>query len=279
MAASSTLNLSFGVAAVEFSEEAEAAATDATALFNVIYGLNDGNDYGRYFYGQNPLVTFADAATSLAGVISQSVTQQQAVQAAAEALIASDTDPSVYGPLALALTEAVRTACANPADAVRLLLELCAFQVKITTGGVANDPIGAQLYLLSARAATWLRLKAASSLIRATADYQPTSQQDAQSISTQVSDVLDALALFCADVFDDKTASALYSARAAIVEDLQARGASLASVTRVSFGRPLPALVIAYRLYGDATRWDDVLARNPVPHAGFLPLELEVLSK
>lgn len=279
MPAASTLNQSFGAAATQFAEAALAAAADATALYRVIYGLDDGNDYGRYFYGQNPLVTFADAATSLSGLIAQEVTQQQTVLAAAEALVAVDTDIANFGPAADALTEAVRTACANPADAVRLLLELCSFTATINSGGIADDPIGEQLYLLGSIAASWLRLAAAASLVRATADYQPTSREDALDIADQVGTVLDALATFCADIFDDATATALFEARTAVVADLQTRGAALADVTTVQYRAPMPALVIAYRLYGDATRAGDVLARNNlVPHPGFMPLELEVLT-
>jgi len=278
-AASSTFASSFGVAATQFAAACENAAGDATALFRVVYGLDDGKDYGRFFYGQNPLINFVDAATSLAGLIAQGVAEQQAVSAAAAALTADDTDPATFGPNAVALTEAVRCACANPADGVRLLVDLCGFIARITTGGVADDPIGAQLFLLAVRAATRLRIAAAGSLVRASAVYQPTSREDAASVSSEVAAVLDGLALFCADIFDDATASALYAARVAVITDLQARGGPLGSVRRAKFNAALPALVIAYRLYGDATRYGDILARNPVPHPGFMPLEIEALTE
>ena len=43
----------------------------------------------------------------------------------------------------------------------------------------------------------------------------------------------------------------------------------------------LPALVIAHRLYGDATRADEVCVRNNVRHPGALRggMALEVLSE
>lgn len=277
-ASASTLEASMGVAATQFAQAAISAAADATALYRVVYGLNDGNDYGRYFFGQNPLVTFADAAASLTALIAQGVTQQQAVLSAVDDLIAVDSDPANFGPAASGLTEAVRLACANPADAVRLLVGLCGFTPTIRTSGVADDPIGEELYLLGARAALRLRLAAAASLVRASADYQPTSREDAQAIANEVGQALDTLALFCADIFDDATASALFAARAAVVADLDARGASLASIATVKLTGARSTLVTAYRLYADATRADEVLARNPVPHPAFLPAEIEVAT-
>jgi len=42
----------------------------------------------------------------------------------------------------------------------------------------------------------------------------------------------------------------------------------------------MPAIVLAYRLYGDAERADEIVARNRVRHPGFVPggQPLEVLS-
>jgi prophage DNA circulation protein len=279
MPASSTLENSFGAAATQFAAQCLAGASDATALFRVIYGLNDGKDYGRYFFGQNSLITFADAATSLSGLIAQSVTQQQAVESAVEAFIGADTDPTQYYGLASLLTEAVRTACANPADAVRILSGLVAFSVVIPYDPIAGDPLGTQIYLLSATAANALRKASAASLVRATQDYVPTSQQDAFRVRDQVASLLDDLATYCADIFDDASADALDAARVAIVEDLSARGGALASVETLSFNANLPALVLAYRLYGDATRAGDLVARNSlVPDPGFMPSTIEALT-
>ncbi len=53
--ATSTLEQTIGAATAQFGLLVQAAANDATAIFRVIYGLSDGNDYGRYFGAEDPL--------------------------------------------------------------------------------------------------------------------------------------------------------------------------------------------------------------------------------
>lgn len=277
--ATSTVESSFGLTAVAFAGLLNAAATDATAIFRVVYGLDDGNDYGRYFFGQDPLITFVDAATNLLDLIDQSVTQQSAVSDAATALISAGfTGIEGFGSACDSATEALRTACANPGDAIRLLANLAGFAMGRRLTTVPVDPIGKEIYVLAARAVLRLRLAAVSSLIRATADYKPTSQQDAQAVRDGVCALIDALSLKCSDLFDDTTAGSLDAARVAIYEDLTLRGADLASVQTFQFGASLPAVVLAYQLYADAKRAGDLIARNEPPHGGFMPTVIEALT-
>lgn len=76
--------------------------------------------------------------------------------------------------------------------------------------------------------------------------------------------------------------TALTALRVAVVKDITARGADLARVTYATLPATLPALVVAYRLYGDATRDAEVATRNRrlVRHPGFVPggVPLEVLT-
>jgi prophage DNA circulation protein len=279
MPASSTLESSIGEAAAQFGALVLADAQDATALYRVVFGLNDGNDYGRYFVGQNPLVAFTDAAGSVTALIAQSVTLTEEVKAAIEALNATATSISAFGPATSVLTEALRTACANPADAVRVLIALAGFTAVLPRLLSLSEPIGQQIYVLSSYAALRLRLAAAASLIRATADYIPTSQADALSLRDAVADLLDNLALVCADLFDDASYRALDAARVAVIEDLTARGGTLSDIVEQQFNASLPASVIAYRLYGDATRASDLIARNDAnPHPLCMPVVIEALA-
>lgn len=79
---------------------------------------------------------------------------------------------------------------------------------------------------------------------------------------------------------DDEVFDALRGLRAATAEDLRVRGAKLPKIARVTQSATLPASVVAYRLYGDASRADEIVARNKVRHPGFVPggKPLEVLS-
>ena len=79
---------------------------------------------------------------------------------------------------------------------------------------------------------------------------------------------------------DDSLFQALDALRAAMVTDLRTRGARLPELTTYTPRGSMPALVIAYRLYGDATRDEEIVLRNHISRPGFVPggRELEVLN-
>lgn len=70
---------------------------------------------------------------------------------------------------------------------------------------------------------------------------------------------------------DDALYADLSALRAAVVRDLDERGAELPRLTTYTPAGPLPALVIAQRLYGDARRADAICARNRIRHPGRVP--------
>lgn len=79
---------------------------------------------------------------------------------------------------------------------------------------------------------------------------------------------------------DDDVFEAFSALKAAVVSDITARGADLASVVSFTPRATLPALVIAHQIYGDATRADEIVDRNRIRHPGFVPggQALEVLT-
>lgn len=85
-----------------------------------------------------------------------------------------------------------------------------------------------------------------------------------------------------APVVAESVYQALTALRVAMVRDLTARAITAPRVSRVTLPSTLPALVAAYRIHGDATRADELVARNGrlVRHPGFVPggTPLEVLS-
>lgn len=76
----------------------------------------------------------------------------------------------------------------------------------------------------------------------------------------------------------DPVFEALRDLRVALVADIRERGAGLPNVRTIYPQSTLPALVLAHRLYGDASRAADIVTRNGVAHPGFLaggqPLEV-----
>lgn len=123
---------------------------------------------------------------------------------------------------------------------------------------------------LMQRAATAEAARAAASASFASAD-------EAIALRDLFTDQFDAL--FDAADSDD-VFTALTDLHAAVVHDLNTRAAKLPRTRKVTPSATQPALVLAQRLYGDATRADDIVARNKIRHPGFVPggVVLEVLT-
>ncbi|MDO8421569.1 MAG: DNA circularization N-terminal domain-containing protein [Parvibaculum sp.] len=85
--------------------------------------------------------------------------------------------------------------------------------------------------------------------------------------------------LFAADLGDDEYI-AMSNMHAAVVQDLTTRAGGLPVIRSVRVAEPTPALVLAYDLYEDSNRADDIVARNAVAHPGFIApaRDIEVLS-
>lgn len=65
-----------------------------------------------------------------------------------------------------------------------------------------------------------------------------------------------------------------------MVRDINRRSSDLPGVETFELTETKPALVIAYSLYADATRSDEITTRNRVVHSGFVPPQtLEVLAE
>lgn len=80
---------------------------------------------------------------------------------------------------------------------------------------------------------------------------------------------------------DDELYAALVLLRSALVEHLNAAAFALPQIVTFTPPVTLPGLVLAHRLYGDATREDEILKRNAVRHPGFVSggQPLQVVSR
>lgn len=104
------------------------------------------------------------------------------------------------------------------------------------------------------------------------------SEEDAETARDQVTDLIDALSVSAADSGDDAGYAQYLALFQSVTTDLTTRGKQLPDVVTVDFGAPLPALYIAQRLYQDASRAGELIARNAAPHPLFFPLDVEALS-
>jgi len=103
---------------------------------------------------------------------------------------------------------------------------------------------------------------------------------DNQTQALQVRDVLvDAIDVE-QQTASDEVFNALADLRTAVVRDINTRATDLARLIPYTPKATLPAVVLAYSLYGDATRDADVISRNNIAHPGFVQggKALEVLT-
>lgn len=121
---------------------------------------------------------------------------------------------------------------------------------------------------------------AAAAAVTVVTDMTFTSYDDAAGIRDALAEQLDTLATAIADSGNAALADAVDDLRLSMSADVTARGASLARLYAYTPTQTEPAVVIAQRLYGDATMAEDILARNAVANPGFLSagVALEVIS-
>ena len=174
------------------------------------------------------------------------------------------TDPFVVS--IQAAVEALRASINSPDDQIRILTDLAGFSVPVVDSTAGPT-------------AAVCRRACLSSLAKAIADWQPTSATDANDVIAEIVPLYDAEIVNAADMGDTNSYIQLRNVRAAVVNDLQTRGASLPELLTVTVPGVLPSLVLAWQLYADATREPDLLHRNStVIHPAFFPASFEALS-
>ena len=188
--------------------------------------------------------------------------------------------PATLASDLVALLAAVRGLPSDANEGLRMLLGLAGFAPSLDT-----FPQTTPFRVLQARneAATLalVRRAAVSQAARAATAIRFDSRPSARAAREELANALDAEITAAADLGDDEVYQGLSDLYAATVRDLTERGASLADVQRVTLPASQPALVVAYRLYQDASRDAEIVARNPVVrHPGLVPgdVELEVLT-
>lgn len=195
---------------------------------------------------------------------------------------------TAYSSAAHALAGAIAAAAPAPTDALRLLSGLIAQAPALPAGLTAPTYPIAQAFATPPAQAASIVAGSSSDLFRragliamaqASAIYQPVSHDDAAAVLASVTQQLDAEIVIAGDQGADQTYNALRALRTAVVQDLTQRGAALAGVVQVSTPLPVPALVLAQRLYRDAGRADELIAEaNPI-HPAFMPPQFKALAR
>lgn len=81
-----------------------------------------------------------------------------------------------------------------------------------------------------------------------------------------------------AERFEEESDDLLSDLRDRVIDHVTRNGAELPVVKNYVLPFPFPALVIAYELYGDAERDDELVARNSAPHPLVMPTEIEAIA-
>jgi prophage DNA circulation protein len=255
--------------------KAQRLANDATNIANLAKSLPGA--FGRFSLGDT---ASAASSTALPGAVATTAVSLQNISAASANLntAATNLSPSTaggYGATAQAVTAALLNTSAAPADSLRLLASLADF----TPAALADtSQIGLAMNAIQSASADLFRRAAVVALARASALYQPTSQDDAVAVRTQVCSLLDNEITLAADEGDSGSYLALRDVRVAVVNDLDQRSAGLPTLMMVKTALPLPALVLAKRLYRDAVRADELVMRAAPVHPAFMPTSFKALS-
>ena len=163
----------------------------------------------------------------------------------------------------------------DPAQAIIIFTQLTQVDVPAAMG---TDVIGnAQQQLQDSIIDFWNRT-AITFLAQASSAYQPVSYEDAEALRDSVCGVIDTAITQAGDEGDDQNFMALKTLRSAVVQDITARGAALAALSTFNIGSPQPALTLAYRLYQDISRTDQLVAFTDVPHPAFMPQKFQALA-
>lgn len=161
-----------------------------------------------------------------------------------------------------ALVAALRAVASDPSDELRVILDLAT--------NAANDG-GTPMSAICRRVA----LAALGNIV---AGYQPTSYDDAVVVREAVCAALDTEIAICGQSGEDATYQALRAMRSAVVADMTTRGALLPRLVVITTATSASALALAYALYADASRADDLIARaNPI-HPAWMPTAFLALS-
>lgn len=254
--------------ATSFANKAQKIVNDATNIYNMAKSLPDQIS--------RTIEAFSDISLQAQSSSSRAKVSSAAKQMASSAAALSPTTASSHPAAAKALAESVQSAAVNQTDAIRMMQSLVVIpQTAITT----TAPIGAALVTIQQSSADLFRRSVVIALASSTATYKPTSYEDAIAVKNSVITLLDDEILLAGNQGEDDAFTSLRALRAAVSKDLTVRGGSLSPLVPVISKSPIPASVLAQRLYRDPSRAAELISRAKPIHPSFMPVEFLALAK
>jgi prophage DNA circulation protein len=208
------------------------------------------------------------------GMLALPVGTIASVVAAVEGILAAPGDttatPAAIGAAFDAATAATIAAAPGPPDSSGGLAALAAWSGAVAP--VATLTPARQQQAENAAALTALvQGLAVASVAQVYAQTDFASAQDAQAARTQLLGLIDTQSLAAAAAGNGAVYAAWQALAAACSADLIQRAQALPQLAPYATGATLPALVLAYRLYGDITQAAALAALNGAVHPLFLP--------
>ncbi|BEV15149.1 DNA circularization N-terminal domain-containing protein [Herbaspirillum sp. DW155] len=267
--------------AVGWYTQALGLVNDVRRVFKSVSTLagNLGNLFGGANNGYSGSNAKAANGVTAAQLLAKDTAKRAAVIQAGAVLAgaaASPADGAALSAAASALAQALLATASDPADGVRLLSQLSQYQPSAPT---TSSQTGQAMASMQSAVGALMRRTALAELASATSSYQPASSEDAIAVRNQVSSLIENEIQIAGDSGDDETYVALIGLRAAVIDDLNTRGAQLASVTEFSFSTPMNALALAQRLYRDPSRASELISQAAPIHPAFMPQEFRALSE
>jgi hypothetical protein len=105
------------------------------------------------------------------------------------------------------------------------------------------------------------------------------SRDDVQKMIDRMTAALEPVKEAAADRLPAATYNAVNRLGSMVMFHLSQTELTLPRIVSFTYTTPLPSLVIAYRIYGDASRSDEIVAENRVIHPAFMPLKVRALSR
>ena len=253
----------------QVAEQAEVATEAGTEGFTESFGV----DGMPAFVSQSASFSLTDALSQISGAgrfpfvdaIAQS--DFNALLGGALGNVQSLLNaPSMLAQTIFGAVSSLRQLAPNARDAFNALIGLFGF-------GSNHAPIAGTTPVRIAQVvneAALVELVQTAAIVNAAVaitDVEFSNATEAQVIRDEVVAALENITLNTAN---DDLYGALQDLRAIVVRDIQIRTADLAKQIDYTPGKTLPACVLAYQLYGDVSREDEILSLNRIVHPGFV---------
>ncbi|MFM0243781.1 DNA circularization protein [Paraburkholderia sediminicola] len=266
--------------AVGWYQFAVTAVNDVKSIIGSVSTLF-GN-FGRLFGGANNGYAGANVqalpSVTADDLLSQAAANRSLVMAAGTALQTAAANPGDSTDLGAAVQNLISTlaaTAADPADAVTMLSTMAQYQpAPVTTPG----QIGAAMLVMQVALSALFRRYALAQLAVTLTTYQPSSQNDAQTVLTNATALFDSEITIAGDAGDDESYMALRTLRQSMIADLTARAANLASIETFTFQASLPSLALAQRIYRDPTQEPALVQQAAPRHPAFMPTVFQALA-